>query len=799
MRGYLFSFQRVLSVSVASFLKALFLVLELAHSRAHILGLGCFSGLSQSLLAAFHKFRRLIPNARRSARQVPNQARFKKSSLLVFTFIGCNASLSEFSDENTPTALPAQRMQAFFREGISRSIACDVVVAGGSTAALTVGLTAARQGIKTCLLEPTDWPGGQLTAGGVPAVDLAWENVPGYAMSSVAKRPENLPGELYAWLKKMGNPGACWVSDSCFEPKNLLLKAIYPALNVLPNLLVFKNTVVKRVQTKIVGDRKQIVALEVIRRFPKPGVPWGGYDRNLSQDLPDWYSPYDSPRYNKENLTLFRPVGKLIVVDATELGEVMVLAGATYLQGLDAHDGALQPGDELCGQTFTFPFVMRYRDAWVIDDLPPALPDHPEQYSFEGYEWNKIWRYRRLKGVGLAPHIGELSSQNWRLGNDYAHGPLFKSMAAAALERSHWQGGIDLYALDAAERQAYGWFRWFREKMPFNKGLHLELDRTVYGTGHGLSKFPYLRESRRSIGVGNFILKQSDLVNDGSGLTAKRFIDRVAIGLYPADIHPRMNCSLAPFLLPRWHAYPFYLPLRALTNRDVSNLLVAGKTMAQSFEANSATRVHPVEFSGGIAAGAAASTMIQKGIGDNVRLLFYTKEVQAIAKQYTPIDWTIYGKKYPSVDERLLPVDVVYCPLGAALDSTLGLCADSVDAYGPFPEAMVKACVQKGGGQACTAKKLVDAEDHPYSVARWGKAFTQRLRPKGFCMPGTHRDQVYTEFCVEDAADSASGKKEIYGPFSMSWVRHCYDLTGEDICFQSRWPYELFLKVQSPF
>ncbi|MEM9492855.1 MAG: FAD-dependent oxidoreductase, partial [Myxococcota bacterium] len=53
---------------------------------------------------------------------------------------------------------------------------CDVVVAGGSTAALAAALTSAEEGAVTCLLEPTDWPGGQLTAGGTSAIDFAWHS-----------------------------------------------------------------------------------------------------------------------------------------------------------------------------------------------------------------------------------------------------------------------------------------------------------------------------------------------------------------------------------------------------------------------------------------------------------------------------------------------------------------------------------------------------------------------------------------------------------------------------------------------
>ena len=44
---------------------------------------------------------------------------------------------------------------------------------------------------------------------------------------------------------------------------------------------------------------------------------------------------------------------------------------------------------------------------------------------------------------------------------------------------------------------------------------------------------------------------------------------------------------------------PYFVPFRALTNKKYSNLLVAGKTMAQTFHANSGTRLHPVEWTTG--------------------------------------------------------------------------------------------------------------------------------------------------------------------------------------------------------
>ena len=47
--------------------------------------------------------------------------------------------------------------------------ACDVLVVGGGTGGIAAALAAARAGRRVCLLEETDWIGGQLTAQGVSA------------------------------------------------------------------------------------------------------------------------------------------------------------------------------------------------------------------------------------------------------------------------------------------------------------------------------------------------------------------------------------------------------------------------------------------------------------------------------------------------------------------------------------------------------------------------------------------------------------------------------------------------------
>lgn len=571
--------------------------------------------------------------------------KFPILSLLAVCLSGCVLGQQDTGDEAAATF-----------GAVSASLECDVIVAGGTTAALSAALTAAREGARTCLVEPTDWPGGQLTAGGVPAIDFAWHKVDGYDVASVAKNPSNQPAEFAKWMSQTGNPGGCWVSRNCFEPKNLLLSHILPALKQAQNLTVLKNTVIKRVTTHKLEGRKRITSMVAIRRVPRNPQSWGGYDARMSSDLADWYSETDSEKFTKEPITLSskRAAGP-VVIDATEFGEVMVLARAAYLQGIETSDGSAEALDESCGQAFVFPFVMRWGQTQASDNGPLLEPDHPEFYGQGSTTWSKVWTYRRVRGSG-ASGPGQLSNQNWNPGNDYAYRYLLLARSKADAQIDDWKGGVDVAALDAAERHSLGWFRWFRDQAPASAKPYLSLAADVFGTAHGLSKYPYVRDTRRSVGVGGFVLSGTDLEGPASNLTGKRFIDRIALGAYNGDIHPMQGCTYPEYIQHELRALPFFLPLRALTNRDVANLLVAGKTMAQSFRANAATRLHPIEFRTGIGAGAAAAVMLQESVNDTETLVQRYDRVQKRVRKYAPLEWTIQGQQVPAPEEELDPL-----------------------------------------------------------------------------------------------------------------------------------------------
>lgn len=532
----------------------------------------------------------------------------------------------------------------------------DVVIAGGTTAALAAAVAACDEGARVALIEPTDWPGGQLTSSGVPAVDEAWHKLVDPQTKAVlldvaaaARNPVNMSPIFRDMLARSGVGGDGWVSRFCFEPKHLLEKEIEPLLAARrERLTVFLNAVVKRVD----ADDGAITSFTVIQRTPRTGVQWNGYDRLPSEDLADWYDPRPSVRFDKRVFRiddLRKDVNSMVFIDATEWGEVLALAGAPYLQGVETVDGETA-GDDRCGQSTVFGFV----EQLTAEPIDEALPDLKignlgfGDYADRKDAWAQIWTYRRIRGRQPGPHVGDLSLQNWGYsrsrmegGNDYPFAYLFKSKADADAERIDWTGGIDMATLAAAEQRALAWHQWFKAHPPAEfKPEQISLALGVLGTGHGLSKLPYIRDTRRSIGLDGFLLKAADLTGPAAQKTGTKFPDRVALGAYAADIHPLANCKYPAFAEHPGETLPFYIPFRALTNQQFGNLLVAGKTMAQTFVANSATRLHPIEWSSGTAAGVAAAEMARSA-STSSELLGRVGELQLRVKARQPVDWTI--------------------------------------------------------------------------------------------------------------------------------------------------------------
>ena len=574
---------------------------------------------------------------------------------------------------------------------------CDVVIVGGSTAALAAALSSADSNVKTCLLEPTNWPAGQMTASGVPAIDFAHHRPNGMKLPEASLDDKNWNKNFTEALGPFrNNPGKCWVSKICYEPKLALQKTIFPMIQKrAANLKVFYETTV----VSVVKKNEAIVSVLGVKRTPKKGA---GYTNRLSQDLADWYSTKDSAMFTKKTITFTGAKNKNpVVIDASEFGDVLVLADAPYLQGVEASEDTLS-ADEQCGQAIVYPFVLEgvakknspaktapsasdldqvaipsidelssseknpdIRGPQAGGDRPTTVPpqnvlveekfesgipnfqtDIPGFFSFGKFNWFQIWTYRRLRSVGTT--AGDMSLQNWLPGNDYPGGYLLKSKAAAKADVSRWAGGVNLDVLKRAENHAYAWAKYYADNTPANQPVNIKLDKSILGTEHGLAKMPYIRDTRRSLGLDDFLLKYTDLNGTAAGSSpiGTPFEDRIGIGAYVVDFHNIQNCPRRDYLN-NHETLPFFIPFRALTNKKIPNLLVAGKTMAQTFHANAATRLQPIEWNSGAAAGSAAALMIKRNYASTGNMLQNIAELQNEIIKTQPINWSIEGKMYP--------------------------------------------------------------------------------------------------------------------------------------------------------
>jgi hypothetical protein len=529
---------------------------------------------------------------------------------------------------------------------------CQLLIVGGTTSAFGAAVSASKLlNTRACLLEPTDWIGGQLTAELLSAPDFAYHTLKEgnftLPVGSIDRQLDNQNPLFAQMLAVLGNTGDCWVSPKCSIPSKFHSQAVLPVVN---NTRIFYNTVIKRVIKDASGRR--IIQIDAIQRTPRPTEE---RCRFLSEELPDWYSKEDSAWFTKTELSF---TNLSFVIEGTSWGEVLALSNASYLIGLmEQFDGdASGIGNSSCGQAFTIDFLEKLQET-PVDEPPNPLPEPTggANYTFGAITWERVWTYRRVytsAGSG-EPAINDITIQNWGGGNDYRTEFFFLSPSDTQRQRDtdQWQGGVNLDAIQNAERQSYGYHYWYRKKAPANFANRTVLIRSVEesGTCHGLAKMPYLRESRRSIGYQNFVMNVTTITGHALDLHGYIFDDRVCIGCYDVDIHPMAKCSYPSYMHAEHSVLPYYIPLRAMTNRDIDNLVVIGKTMAQSFLVNSATRLHPVEFSIGQAAGVVGTYAVQNNLQNVAEMVKeeHIRRVQSIVKEFTPTSWTINGKRYP--------------------------------------------------------------------------------------------------------------------------------------------------------
>jgi hypothetical protein len=344
------------------------------------------------------------------------------------------------------------------------------------------------------------------------------------------------------------NPGDCWVSESCFLPRdahNLLFDTLQDAAKRGKGKLKwFPSTVVKEVDIGSTGNL--IEGAIAIQHKPAAGAPPLNTEP-LSQTIEDWYRYENSSRFEK-SIVRFVPqrqqqqqanAPNWYVVDATETGELIALADVPYRLGIDPRSH-LEPSsssatnDPYCTQGFTYTFAMEATEEPQTHRMPSFYPQYEPYYSYELprlADFGLVFTYRRIWSPGegeqtkfgginfTAPTSRDISMQNWTWGNDYRPGSAENNLiftreqlqSMGQLSPGGWMGGLRADSLRKAEENSQGFFHWLvagttdsqlgdgvKKPQPNNRYLS-GLDSPM-GTVHGLSKYPYMREARRIIG-----------------------------------------------------------------------------------------------------------------------------------------------------------------------------------------------------------------------------------------------------------------------------------------------------------
>ena len=206
-----------------------------------------------------------------------------------------------------------------------------------------------------------------------------------------------------------------------------------------------------------------------------------------------------------------------------------------------------------------------------------------------------FWTYRRIldKAAFNDERIAnDVAVINW-YSNDFADHNIIDKPPAVV-----WQH------LRTAKALSLGFLYWLQTEVLRDDGgkgypeLRLKID--ALGTTDGLSKYPYIRESRRGRAV--TVVKEADMNGvPHDWARARIFDDSVGIGYFPIDIHGK---EAAPgTLTPTKH---FQIPLGALIMDCPSNLILSAKNIGTTHVTNGAYRLHPIEWAIGEAAGTLA-------------------------------------------------------------------------------------------------------------------------------------------------------------------------------------------------
>ena len=482
----------------------------------------------------------------------------------------------------------------------------EIVIIGGSLGGVAAAMSACKLGKKVILTEENDWIGGQLTSQAVPPDEHQW--IESFGGTRSYKKYRELVRDYYRKYFPLSSDA---VINPILNPGNAMVSRISHGPQVAHSILK------AMLAPYVDSGRLQIL----IGWKPKSCKMDGVYVKSvtvLNQE-------------DGDELVLSAP----FVLDATECGDLLPLAGVDYVTGAESReetgepnalDGPANPNDMqaithcfavdyLEGENHTiekpkdYEFWSNYQaDFWPNKQLSWYSPQprtlKPVEYTlFPDGDKFSLWNYRRIIDQNLfepGAFSSDITIVNWPQ-NDYWLGSIIDVSEEERIKH-----------LEGARQLSLSLLYWMQTEAPRPDGKQgypgLRLRSDICGTEDGLAQQAYIRESRR-IRARFTITEQHISPECRLNNQATVFEDSVGIGFYHIDLHP----STAGRNYIDVQSLPFQIPLGSLIPINGGNLLPACKNIGTTHITNGCYRLHPVEWNIGESVGILATFCLEQG------------------------------------------------------------------------------------------------------------------------------------------------------------------------------------------
>jgi hypothetical protein len=473
----------------------------------------------------------------------------------------------------------------------------DVVIVGASFGGVAAALAAAAErNLRVVLLEATDWIGGQATAQGVTRWDEA--SVELLATTCGTKSYRDLRHAIGQYYRDNATLSAYGAAQTHFNPG--FAQTNFP-LSVDPS-------VTRHVLQTLIDALAPSLHLRLNTAIASVDVA-NGTVQKVTTSSGDTYT------------------GK-VFLDATDLGDLLPLAGIPWKIGAEAHGDTFEPNAPATEhrewiQPITVPIAIERRDGENHVIVKPANYDNivqSQRFHINDGDINGV--LRPLPPAGEESVFGYrqyIDARNFSDPN-YAHDRTTLNVGSNDYMPATLPSGDptrDRQIYEGARDASIAFLYWLQTEAPRDgedgKGFpELAVRTDAFGTPDGCAPQAYIRESRRIDSEERILQQDIATASFPAGTPRGRLFPKsCGIGTYGIDIHAATGPG-TPWLA--FQTLPFQIPLGALLPKQLDNFIAACKNIGATHLTSGAYRVHPVEWAIGEAAGVLAAFAVRQNV-----------------------------------------------------------------------------------------------------------------------------------------------------------------------------------------